>query len=145
MIIYEDVQLRGTKASVVEKALIDTGATVSLIPGHIAEQIGVWPTQERITLHNFQGEPKVIDAQYVIAELFFPALNGVGSKFAFAVDDKLENPIIGLDIMNLLGVSIDTSTGKLEIKNKVWEAFKTLSGIVGVGVLVYFGIKKLSE
>ena len=59
-----------------------------------------------------------------------------------AVSDVEREPIIGMDVLKLLGVSIDTKTGELSIKNEIWEAFKTISG---VGVALFIGTKILEK
>ena len=45
--------------------------------------------------------------------------------------------IVGMTILQPLGITIDTKTHKLYIKNEIWEAFKT---VVGNGVLILGGI-----
>jgi len=41
-----------------------------------------------------------------------------------------------------LGIGIETKTGELSIKNEIWEAFKTISGI---GVTFFLGVKILEK
>ncbi len=59
-----------------------------------------------------------------------------------AVSDIEGDPIIGMDVLKPLGITIDSRTEELLIKNVIWEAFKTLSGI---GVAVFIVVKILDK
>jgi hypothetical protein len=45
-----------------------------------------------------------------------------------------------MDVLKPLGISVDTASHQLSVKNEVWEAFKTLAAI---GILVVGGVKLL--
>ena len=58
------------------------------------------------------------------------------------ISDVEKEPIIGMDVLKPLGIGIETKTGELSIKNEIWEAFKTISGI---GVAFFLGVKILEK
>lgn len=143
MQIYVEVHLQGETNYTSHSALVDTGAELSLIPSSIARDIGAWSTSQQTNVVGVHGQGRILPI--VVANLCFPSLNNVGGEVAFAMSDVEQELIIGMDILGPLGIIVDTKTGKLSIKNEVWEAFKTLAT---VGVLVWGGIKvvqKLSE
>jgi len=117
------------------RALIDTGADISIIPSSIAYRIGAWHTNQQTTIVGVHGKAKMLPL--VSAYLYFPFLNNKGGKFIFAMNNR-EEPIVGMDILRPIGITINTKTHQLSIKNEVWEAFKTLAA---VGVIVWGGIK----
>ncbi len=140
MQIYHRVTLRGGRTEVVESALIDTGAELSLLPSRLAGWIGAWLTNYETTVVGVHGDGKTLPI--VVSDLAFPQLNNVGGRFAFVVSESEGPLIVGMDILKPLGITIDTTNHQLGVKNEVWEAFKTLAG---VGVLVVGGLKILAQ
>jgi predicted aspartyl protease len=141
--IHVEVHLQGGRNYASHSALVDTGAELSLIPSSIARDIGAWSTREQTNVVGIHGQSRILPI--VVASLYFPSLNNVGGEVAFAMSDVEQSLIIGMDVLEPLGIIVDTKMGKLSIRNEVWEAFKTLAT---VGVLVWGGIKvveKLSE
>ena len=137
------IRVHGPSDSADFLALVDTGAELSLIPSSIARNIGAWSTSQQTNVVGVHGQGRILPI--VVANLYFPLLNDVGGEVVFAMSDAEQELIIGMDILRPLGIIVDTKTGKLSIKNEIWEAFKTLAT---VGVLVWGGIKvlqKLSE
>ena len=143
MRINVEVHLQGETNSTSHSALVDTGAELSLIPSSIARNIGAWNTSQQTNVVGVHGQGRILPI--VVANLYFPSLNNVGGEVAFAMSDVEQELIVGMDVLRPLGITVDTRTGRLSIKNEIWEAFKTLAT---VGVLVWGGIKvlqKLSE
>jgi len=143
MRIYVGVKLKGGTNETTENALVDTGAEISLLPVSIAINIGAWSTNQQTNVVGVHGQARTLPI--VVGHLYFPSLNNVGGQFAFAMSDIEQEPIVGMDILKPLGITIDTRTHELSVKNEIWEAFKKLAA---VGVLTYGGIKilkKLSE
>ncbi len=138
MDIYTDIKLRGARNEIIEKALIDTGAEISLLPLNIAKKIGAWSTNRQTNVVGIHGKSKTLPI--IVAYFYFPLLNSVGGKFEFVASNTGKELIVGMDILKPLGITIDTKTQQLLVKNEIWEAFKTLSA---VGVLVYGGVKLL--
>ena len=143
MRIYVDVKVGGETGEVIENALVDTGAEISLMPLSIATNIGAWSTNQQTNVVGVHGQARILPI--VVAYLYFPSLKNVGGQFAVAMSNTEQELIVGMDILKPLGITIDTKTHQLSVKNETWEAFKTLAT---VGVLIYGGIKileKLSE
>lgn len=138
MRIYKTVRFDGAISFVYEKALIDTGADISMIPLRIATLIGAWNTGQTINIIGVHGQARTLPLG--VADVYLPILNDIGARFPIAVSDVEEEPIIGMDILEPLGIEINTGTQELSVKNEVWEAFKTLSGL---GLIFFVGIKTL--
>ena len=142
MRIYEPVRVEGQTQASDASALIDTGADVSLLPQALAGTIGAWPTGHEMGLRGVHGESEV--HPLVIANLFFPGLGDVGAQCFFAMSRENEL-IIGMDILRALGISIDTATQTLSIRNEAWESLKTITTTGVIGLLVYRALRRKSE
>ncbi len=104
-------------------------------------EFAYWRTNQTMNIVGVHGQSRTLELG--VAGVYFPSLNNVGGRFPVAVSDiNQKQPIIGMDIMTPLGISIDTQPPQLSIRNESWEAFKTLAG---VGVLVFAGIKILDS
>jgi len=134
--IYKDIKFKGAREEVIKKALIDTGAERSLMPVELAKEVSAWRTKQEINIVGIHKQGKKLPVD--IAGVFFPSLNNIGGNFLVAVTPIEKEPIIGMDILGPLGISIDARTHQLSVKNAIWEAFKTLSAI---GILTYGVIK----
>ena len=132
------VKLRGESNELVLSALVDTEAETSMMHSTIARNIGAWLTNVLTNVEDVQGEVRTLPI--VTAYLNFPSLMNIGGEFAFAMRDEGEGLIVGTDILELSGITLDTRTHQLSIKNETWEAFKKLAD---VGVLIYAGVKRL--
>jgi predicted aspartyl protease len=132
MRIYKDVRFKGAKGGIIKQSLIDTGASISLVPVELANSVGAWHTNQNLNIVGVHGQKRKLPLEKM--GIFFPDLENKGGYLVVSVSDIEETPIIGMDILKPLGINIDTKTGELSIKNEIWEAFKTLSGI-GIAVL----------
>jgi hypothetical protein len=110
-----------------------------MVPSSAASAIGAWRTNYSQTVTGVHQDTKTLPV--VLVDLYFPDLS-IGGRFPLAMSDLQQEVIIGMDVLRPLGVSIDTVTGQISVKNEVWEAFKTLATI---GVLVVGGIKMLES
>lgn len=140
MKIFENVTIKGATGERTLDALIDTGAERSMIPFSIAVEIGAWRTNQQVTLVSVFKEKR--NCPLVAIYIYFPSLNNQGGQIYFALDDIGSEIILGMDILNTMGITIDTKTHKLSIRNDIWESFKTLAT---AGVLVFAGIKLLDH
>jgi len=140
MRILKNIKFKGAREEIIEQSLIDTGASISLRPIELARRVGAWRTDQDVKVVGVHKQSRVLSLGKV--GIFFPDLEDKGGYFIAAVSDVEKEPIIGMDILRPLGISIETSTGELSIKNEVWEAFKTLSG---VGVIVFLGVKIIEK
>lgn len=140
MRIYQTIRFEGARNTIQENALIDTGAEISMIPLRLAQMIGAQRTDQTTNITGVHGQSRTLPLGVVY--VYFPSLNNIGGRFLVAISDIDSEPIIGMDVMKPLGISIDTQTNQLSVKNEIWEAFKTLAG---VGVLTFAGIKILES
>lgn len=137
MTIYSDLILRGALNTIKARAVIDTGAERSMLPLWMANNIGAWPTHDQTNVMGIHRDVRRL--QLIVAGLYFPHLNPSGGLFTFVMSDVQPEPIIGMDILNRLGIDIDTKTGQLSVKNEFWEAFKTLTAasVICVGAMKF--------
>ena len=140
MRIYKPIKFQGRKGETVKNSLIDTGASISLIPIELARLVGARRTDHYVNVTGVHGQSRNLPIGQI--GIFFPDLGDKGGNFLVAISDVEKDPIIGMDVLRPLGISIDTKTGELSIKNEIWEAFKTLSAL---GVAFFFGIKILEK
>lgn len=112
------------------RALVDTGAQLTLVPGQLAASLGAWPTGQTATLCGVHGDCRTLPT--AMLRVHFAALGGKGWLFKVAVDANRGEPIIGMDVLGPLGIHIDTRTGHIAIKSEAWETFKTIAGIGAV-------------
>lgn len=138
MKIMANVLLGGIKDTIKRQALVDTGAEVSLMPRGTAIQIGAWRTDQYKNIVGVHREVRTLPV--IAAYLAFPSLTKKVCKFSFVMSDEQDEIIVGMDILQPAGITIDSRTGLLTVKNETWEAFKTISG---KGLLIYGGIKIL--
>jgi len=140
MRIYKQIKFKGGRKETITKALIDTGASISLLPVRLARLIGAWRTDQDVNVIGIHKQSRKLPVGKV--GIFFPDLGDKGGYFLVAISDIEEEPVIGMDVLKPLGISIETKTGRLTIKNEIWEAFKTLSAI---GVVIFAGVKILEK
>lgn len=138
MSIYTDIKLKGARNEIIENALVDTGAEISLMPLSLGANIGAWYTGQQTDVVGVHGEARTLPI--IVAYLYLPSLNNMGGQFAFAMNNTGQELIVGMDILKPLGIIIDTKTHQLSVKNEIWEAFKTLAA---GGVFIFAGIKLL--
>lgn len=136
--IYEKVRIGGVRERVIVHCLVDTGAEISLLPVNLARHIGVWETKRQITVVCVHNQSRTL--QLIDCRIWFPSLGNVDGQVRFAMTDNDQEPIIGMDVLKRIGISINTKTGVLSIQNEVWEVFKTFAG---AGLALYAGINLL--
>jgi len=136
--IYVDVKIGGARARLIVRSLVDTGAEISLLPVNLARRIGAWKTKRQITVVGVHNQSRTL--QLIVCRIWVPSLGNIGGRVPFAMTDNDQEPIIGMDVLKPMGISINTKTGVLSVQNEVWEAFKTLAG---AGVAFYAGISLL--
>lgn len=138
MLIYHDVRFEGTRTNTIEKSMIDTGASISMIPRRLADAVGAWPTSLHMTVEGVHKQQKTLPLAAI--RISFPGLNGAGGQLLVAVSDDLDTPLIGMDILRPLGVSINAGTHQLEIRNEAFDAFRNLSAVLVGGVILAYVI-----
>ena len=136
--IYKSVKFRGARGETIRKSLIDTGASISLIPRELAITVEAWRTGQYINVTGVHGKSRVLPIGKI--GIFFPTLGDKGGYFFVAVSDVEKEPIIGMDVLKPLGINIETKTGELSIKNEMWEALR-----IGVAFFLGFFLAKILE
>lgn len=139
--IYTDLIFRGKQRGIKIRALVDTGATISVIPDHIARLMVYNRTPYTVFLRGFIKTIQASTSPIVIADTYFPAVRKRG-RFTYAVVHGADQILIGMNILSVSGIYISTRTGELSVRNETWEAFKTLSGLVALGGIGYFLYKE---
>jgi len=142
--IYTDLVFKSKRGVIKMRALVDTGATDSVIPDNIARLIIIHKTPFTTSLRGFMKNFRTPPAPIIIAETYFPTIRKKG-RFMYAMVHGADEIIIGMNILSLAGIHIDTRTGGLSVKNEIWEAFKTLSGIAGLGAIGYLLYKEAKK
>lgn len=136
--IYVNAKIGGARARLNIRSLVDTGAEISSLPENLARCIGAWKTNRQTTVVGVHNQSRTL--QLIVCRIWFPSLGNIGARVPFAMTDNDQEPIIGMDVLKPMGISINTKTGVLSVQNEVWEAFKTLAG---AGVAFYAGISLL--
>lgn len=107
--LYTDVTVRGSKAAVeLKKVLIDTGATFTVLPEEILEEVGAGriPTEIEVELGNgVKVKAKAYGVAIKIEDVEAPA---VSITFAGA------QTVIGVETLESIGLRLDPTTGRLE-------------------------------
>lgn len=107
--LYTDVTVRGSKAAVtLRKVLIDTGATYTVLPEAILEEVGAAriPTEIEVELGN--GEKVKAKAYGVAIKIEDVEAPAVTITFAGA------QTVIGVETLESVGLRLDPTTGILE-------------------------------
>ena len=105
--LHTDMTVRGSKAAVeLKNVLIDTGATYTVLPEEILEQVGAGriPTEVEIELGN--GEKvKAYGVAITIEEVEAPSIS---------ITFEGAQTVIGVETLESIGLKLDPTTGKLE-------------------------------
>jgi clan AA aspartic protease len=96
-----------TGRSVPVKALVDTGATLSVIPHKIADELGL-PVIGKSLVQTAKGATE-LEARFGVVEIM-----GEETPARILVSDELDTVIIGVTVFEQLGLEVDPATGKLK-------------------------------
>jgi clan AA aspartic protease len=91
------------------KALVDTGATLTVLPAKLAESLGIEVVGEEKVLTG-AGEVKVKRARAWIK------LKGKEGPFSVWVSDFIDKVLLGVVVLESLGFEVDPLTGTLKEK-----------------------------
>ena len=107
--LYTDMTVRGSKATVeLKNVLIDTGATYTVLPEEILEEVGAGriPGEVKIELGNGQSvKAKAYGVAIKIEEVEAPSIS---------ITFEGAQTVIGVETLESIGVKLDPTTGKLE-------------------------------
>ena len=107
--LYTDMTIRGSKAAVeLKNVLIDTGATYTVLPEEILEQMGAAriPTEVEIELGN--GERVKANAYGVAIKIEEVEAPSMSITFEGA------QTVIGVETLESIGLKLDPTTSRLE-------------------------------
>ena len=97
--------LDGSRCKSVQ-ALVDTGATLSVVPRRLAEELGLKPHR----VDKVQTGAGVIEVERAAAIV---EVEGKKTVTEVWVSDIIDRPLIGATTLELLGLQVDPSTGRL--------------------------------
>ncbi|MGQ9469141.1 MAG: retroviral-like aspartic protease family protein [Nitrososphaerales archaeon] len=89
------------------KALIDTGATYTVIPKRISKELGLKIKGEKV-VKTAKG-PATLSESY--AEILIGERSGVSTVL---VSEEIDQPLIGVVTLEIVGLTVDPTTGQLK-------------------------------
>ena len=105
--VIQEITLSGVSEEKV-MMLVDTGATYSLVSPELAKRLGLtpFPTKERVTLAN--GQKVEADIALVRVQI------GDRSVATPALIMDCDEPLLGVEALEALGLAVDPSSGTLK-------------------------------
>jgi len=108
--VYVDIEVVGSRGRrVLEKVLVDTGPTFTVLPPEVLEEVGAW----RILVE--AAEVKLGDGRRVKVELYAIGVK-LGSRWSGTIVVSFPNakPVVGVRTLEDLGLKPNPITGELE-------------------------------
>jgi clan AA aspartic protease len=96
-----------TGKSISVKALVDTGATLTVIPRKIANELGL-PMIGKSIVQTARGV-RELEACFGVVEIM-----GEETPARILVSDEVDTVLIGITVLEQLGLEVDPVTGKLK-------------------------------
>jgi clan AA aspartic protease len=106
--VYVDVDVIGGKGVGRFRALVDTGATYTVVPRRVAEELGITSTGKRVKVVTAKGKAVPEEGIAVIR------LMGEGRTNVVLISDEIEQLLIGVTTLESFGLRVDPITGRLE-------------------------------
>ncbi len=106
--MYVEAEFQGLTATRTFKTIVDTGATYTVIPPDLAEELGAveTPYVENVLLAN----RKTVEAKVTLIRVRI--LDRAFTVKVLVMDDA--EPLIGIDTLEALGLKVDPVTGTVE-------------------------------
>jgi predicted aspartyl protease len=105
--IFVGAKFRGKDVLEVDRILVDTGASFTVMPLDLAEKHFIeTPFEVELKL----GDGRIVKAKMFVAEVEIEGRRGPLRIMAF----KDAMPVIGVDTLETLGLRVDPSTGRVE-------------------------------
>ena len=105
--MFVGARFRGKDVLEVDRILVDTGASFTIMPLNLAEKHFIeTPFEVELKL----GDGRIVKAKMFVAEVEIEGRRGPLRIMAF----KDAMPVIGVDTLETLGLRVDPSTGKVE-------------------------------
>jgi clan AA aspartic protease len=105
--VYQRVKLAAVNEEELT-ILVDTGATYSLIPPALAQRLGVSPLPRKQLLTLADGRRIEAEIGLVMVEI------GDRSAGATVVIAECDEPLLGVEALEALGLAVDPTTGALK-------------------------------
>lgn len=105
--VYQKVVLAGKRSKTV-RMFVDTGATFSAIPQALADRLGIEPRRKRFAAK--LGDGRVVKMKVGFAGF---KINGREAPNIVLIG-PVEEPILGVEALEALGMSVDPSSGSLK-------------------------------
>ena len=108
--VHVDVLVRGVKGEVrLEKVLVDTGATYTVMPLRVIEEAGA------VKIPPYTAPLELGDGRKVEAEVYAAAIK-VGDRMgpALILSFKNAKTVLGVQALEALGLRVNPATGRLE-------------------------------
>jgi len=107
--LYTDVTVKGSKTALeLKNVLVDTGATYTVLPEEVLEEVGAWGPMPDIEVELGNGE-KVKARAYGVAI----KIEGVEAP-SISISFRGAQAVIGIETLESIGLKLDPTTGKLE-------------------------------
>jgi len=107
--LYADVIVRGSKTSVeLKNVLIDTGATYTVLPDKVLEEVGAAGVPAEVEVEFGNGERTKARSYAVAIRIEGVEVPSITISFEGA------HTVIGVETLESAGLKLDPTTGKLE-------------------------------
>ena len=107
--LYADITIRGSKAKTkLKKVLIDTGATYTVLPENLLEEIGAWGPMPEMKVE--LGDGKKVKAKAYGVRIKIKD----GESPCIAITFEGAKTVIGVETLESIGLRLDPTTGNLK-------------------------------
>ncbi|MBM3333369.1 hypothetical protein FJY63_01790 [Candidatus Sumerlaeota bacterium] len=116
--VHTDIAVKGSKATALLKnVLIDTGATYTVLPENVLEQVGAWGPMggSEVAL----GDGRKVQAKGYGVRIKIGEVEGPSISMAFEGAET----VIGVETLESLGLKVDPTTGRLEATRPAGVAY----------------------
>ena len=104
--VFTQAYVEGLKSGEKVRMLVDTGATLAMIPRDLAKRLGVPTLKPR--------KVKLADGKEIEAEAGVVHITIDGREAPATVLVMGEEPLLGVETLEILGLKVNPQTGKLE-------------------------------
>ncbi|MCL0057899.1 hypothetical protein M1N58_00460 [Dehalococcoidales bacterium] len=116
--LHADITIRGSKTeSVLKEVLIDSGATYTVLPENILEEVGAWGPLGEVEVELGNGE-KVKAMAYAAAI----TIKDVEAP-CISVTFRGAKAVVGVETLESIGLKLDPTTGNLEFTRPKGTAY----------------------
>jgi clan AA aspartic protease len=103
--IYQKVRLRADKA-ITTRMLVDTDATLSVIPPRLAKALGIKRPRRSVRVHLADGKRVRLGADVAVLQID-------GREAPTILVGKVDEPILGVEALEALGLVVDPRKKRL--------------------------------